>query len=377
MKFGRSKERKISRTPQDRIANIIFEKKNTTQARVKIGVKIILYLVTASFLGAIISGINVKNKYGEVMQQVKELSDNADNVILDYTKVINEVSPSLVTISDDEDKLNNNSYFDGNVTGIIIDDSGIILTNYSTIKGKSDIYVKLSSVASRPIKAQILIEDESIDLAVIKIEFDGELKPIKLADSNTIKEGQAIVVLGNAIGDEYIGSSIPGIITSKNEKWDLDGKKYSLLQISAPIDEKNTGGAICNSKGELVGIAHLSITNEKNESGLYYGLQMNDLQEMINSTNRFKSLLGIVEGGIVVDKERGFSGFYIQELSKGGSAYMAGIKPTDIIVEIDDHEIVEADDIIVVLQDKQKDDILHCKVLSDGEMKYVDIKILS
>jgi serine protease Do len=377
MKFGRSKERKISRTPQDRIANIIFEKKNTTQARVKIGVKIILYLVTASFLGAIISGINVKNKYGEVMQQVKELSDNADNVILDYTKVINEVSPSLVTISDDEDKLNNNSYFDGNVTGIIIDDSGIILTNYSTIKGKSDIYVKLSSVASRPIKAQILIEDESIDLAVIKIEFDGELKPIKLADSNTIKEGQVIVVLGNAIGDEYIGSSIPGIITSKNEKWDLDGKKYSLLQISAPIDEKNTGGAICNSKGELVGIAHLSITNEKNESGLYYGLQMKELQEMINSTNRFKSLLGIVEGGIVVDKERGFSGFYIQELSKGGSAYMAGIKPTDIIVEIDDHEIVEADDIIVVLQDKQKDDILHCKVLSDGEMKYVDIKILS
>lgn len=377
MKFGRSKERKISRTPQDRIANIIFEKKNTTQARVKIGVKIILYLVTASFLGAIISGINVKNKYGEVMQQVKELSDNADNVILDYTKVINEVSPSLVTISDDEYKLNNNSYFDGNVTGIIIDDSGIILTNYSTIKGKSDIYVKLSSVASRPIKAQILIEDESIDLAVIKIEFDGELKPIKLADSNTIKEGQAIVVLGNAIGDEYIGSSIPGIITSKNEKWDLDGKKYSLLQISAPIDEKNTGGAICNSKGELVGIAHLSITNEKNESGLYYGLQMKELQEMINSTNRFKSLLGIVEGGIVVDKERGFSGFYIQELSKGGSAYMAGIKPTDIIVEIDDHEIVEADDIIVVLQDKQKDDILHCKVLSDGEMKYVDIKILS
>lgn len=377
MKFGRSKERKISRTPQDRIANIIFEKKNTTQARVKIGVKIILYLVTASFLGAIISGINVKNKYGEVMQQVKELSDNADNVILDYTKVINEVSPSLVTISDDEDKLNNNSYFDGNVTGIIIDDSGIILTNYSTIKGKSDIYVKLSSVASRPIKAQILIEDESIDLSVIKIEFDGELKPIKLADSNTIKEGQAIVVLGNAIGDEYIGSSIPGIITSKNEKWDLDGKKYSLLQISAPIDEKNTGGAICNSKGELVGIAHLSITNEKNESGLYYGLQMKELQEMINSTNRFKSLLGIVEGGIVVDKERGFSGFYIQELSKGGSAYMAGIKPTDIIVEIDDHEIVEADDIIVVLQDKQKDDILHCKVLSDGEMKYVDIKILS
>ena len=376
MKFGRGKEKKISRTPQDRIANIIFEKKNTTQARVKLGVKIILYLVTASFLGAIISGINVKHKYGEVMQQVKELKGNADNVILDYTKVINKVSPSLVTISDDEDKLNSDSYFEGNVTGIIIDDSGIILTNYSAIKGKSDIYVKLSSVASKPIKAQILMENEGINLAIIKIEFDGELKAIKLADLDTIKEGQGIVVLGNAIGDEYIGSSIPGIITSKNEKWDSDEKKYSLLQINAPIDEKNTGGAICNSKGELVGIADLSITNEKNEDGLYYGLQMKELQEMINSTNNFKSILGIVEGGIVVDEEREFSGFYIQELSKGGSAYMAGIKPTDIIVEIDGYEVVEADDIISILQGKQKDDILHCKVLSDGEMKDVDIKIL-
>ena len=300
MKFGRGKEKKISRTPQDRI------------------------------------GINVKHKYGEVMQQVKELKGNADNVILDYTRVINKVSPSLVTISDAEDKLNSDSYFEGNVTGIIINDSGIILTNYSAIKGKSDIYVKLSSVASKPIKAQILMENEGIDLAIIKIEFDGELKAIKLADLDNIKEGQGIVVLGNAIGDEYIG----------------------------------------NSKGELVGIANLSITNQKNEDGLYYGLQMKELQEIINSTNSFKSTLGIVEGGIVVDKEREFSGFYIQELSKDGSAYMAGIKPTDIIVEIDGYEVVEVDDMISILQGEQKDDILHCKVLSDGEMKDVDIKIL-
>ena len=377
MKFGRSKERKISRTPQDRIANIIFEKKNTTQARVKIGVKIILYLVTASFLGAIISGINVKNKYGEVMQQVKELSDNADNVILDYTKVINEVSPSLVTISDDEDKLNNNSYFDGNVTGIIIDDSGIILTNYSAIKGKSDIYVKLSSVASKPIKAEILVENESIDLALIKIDFEGELKAIKLADMNDIKEGQGIVVLGNAIADEYIGSSIPGIITSKNEYLEVDGKRYSLLQINAPINKKNTGGAICNSKGELVGIADLTVTNEKNEIGIYYGFQMTELQDMINSTNSFKKIMGIAEGKIIIDEGRGLNGFYIQELVKEGSAYVAGVKPTDIILEVDGYQVVDVEDVITVLQGKRKDDILHCKILRQGNMKEVDIKIIS
>ena len=370
------KKRKISNNPQDRISNIIFEKKNTNRARVKLGVKLILYVAIAGILGAIISNINIKSKYGGAIQQIKEIKESTDMVILDYTKIIKEVSPSLVSISDSAEKLNEDQYFEGNVTGVIIDSSGIILTNYSGIKGKSDIYVKLSSVAATPIKAQILLENEARNLAIIKIEFDGELQPIKIADSDSIKEGQGIVVLGNAIGDDYIGSSIPGVITSKNEKITIeDGKEQSLLQINAPINEKNTGGAICNSNGELVGIADLSITNERNEDGLYYGLQMEEFKDIINSTNAFKRFLGIIDGGIVVDEVKGFSGLYIQELDKAGSAYLAGIKPTDIIIEVDGYNVENADDLIQLLQNKKKDDILHCKVLSEGEMKSVDIKI--
>lgn len=371
------RKREISNDPQDRISNIIFEKKNTTRARIKFGVKIILYVAIAGVLGSIISNINIKNKYGGTMQQIKEIKESVDMVILDYTKIIKEVSPSLVSISDSEEKLTEDEYFEGNTTGVIIDSSGIILTNYSEIKEKSNIYVKLSSAAAKPIKAQILVENEASNLAIIKIEFDGELQPIKIADSESIKEGQGIVVLGNAIGDEYIGSSIPGIITSKNEKITMeDGKEQSLLQINAPINEKNTGGAICNSKGELVAIADLSITNERNEEGLYYGLQMEELQDIINSTSAFKRLLGIIDGGLVVDETRDFSGFYIQELDKEGSAYLAGIKPTDIIIEVDGYKVENVEDLIQLLQNKKKDDILHCKVLSEGEMKDVDIKIL-
>lgn len=369
-------KRKISNNPQDRISNIIFEKKNTTRTRVKFGAKIILYVAIAGVLGAIISNINIKNKYGGAIQQIKEIKESTDMVILDYTKIIKEVSPSLVSISDSAEKLTEDEYFEGNITGVIIDSSGIILTNYSGIKGKSNIYVKLSSVAATPIKAQILVENEARNLAIIKIEFDGELQPIKIADSESIKEGQGVVVLGNAIGDDYIGSSIPGVITSKNEKITIeDEKEQSLLQINAPINEKNTGGAICNSNGELVGIADLSITNERNEDGLYYGLQMEEFKDIINSTNAFKRLLGIIDGGIVVDEVKGFSGLYIQELDKVGSAYLAGIKPTDIIIEVDGYNVENADDLIQLLQNKKKDDILHCKVLSEGEMKSVDIKI--
>ena len=371
------KNKNTSRTPHYKISNIIFENKNNKRIKFKILIKIILYILVVSILGAFISNISITYRYGGLIKRIQNVEKNGDTIILDYTKIIKEVSPSLVSISDSVEKLTADEYFEGNTTGVIIDSSGIILTNYSEIKEKSDIYVKLSSVAATPIKAKILVENEARNLAIIKIEFDGELQPIKIADSESIKEGQGIVVLGNAIGDEYIGSSIPGIITSRNEKLNIgEGKSQSLLQINALINEKNTGGAICNSKGELVGIADLTITNERNEDGLYYGIQMEELQDMINSTNAFKRILGIIEGGVVTDEARDFAGFYIQELDKYGNAYLAGVKPTDIIIDIDGYEVVNADELIQLLQDKKKDDILHCKILSDGEMKSIDIKML-
>lgn len=370
------KER-ISNVPQDRISNIIFEKKKSTRSRVKLGVKIILYLAIAGILSSVISNIIIKNKYGGTIEQIKEIKENSDMVILDYTKIIKEVSKSLVSISDSKEKLTEDEYFEGNATGVIIDSSGIILTNYYAIKDRNNIYVKLSSVAAQPIKAKILVENEERNLSIIKIEFDGRLSPIKIAAPESIKEGQGIVVLGNAIGDEYVGSSIPGIITSKNEKIDLgEGKTQALLQINAPVNEKNTGGAICNSNGELIAIADLDITKKRDDYGLYYGVQMEELQEIINSTNTFKGLLGIVEGGVVADEMRNFTGFYVQELTKNGSAYLAGIKPTDIIIEVDGYKVVNVDELIQLLHDKKKDDILHCKVLSEGKIKRIDIKIL-
>lgn len=370
------KER-ISNVPQDRISNIIFEKKKSTRSRVKLGVKIILYLAIAGILSSVISNIIIKNKYGGTIEQIKEIKENSDMVILDYTKIIKEVSKSLVSISNSKEKLTEDEYFEGNATGVIIDSSGIILTNYYAIKDRNNIYVKLSSVAAQPIKAKILVENEERNLSIIKIEFDGRLSPIKIAAPESIKEGQGIVVLGNAIGDEYVGSSIPGIITSKNEKIDLgEGKTQALLQINAPVNEKNTGGAICNSNGELIAIADLDITKKRDDYGLYYGVQMEELQEIINSTNTFKWLLGIVEGGVVADEMRNFTGFYVQELTKNGSAYLAGIKPTDIIIEVDGYKVVNVDELIQLLHDKKKDDILHCKVLSEGKIKRIDIKIL-
>lgn len=374
---NKENDENMSETPHYRINNIIFENKNNSKISVKLMIKIIVYLILASFLGAFLSNITIKYKYGNLIEQVEYIEKSADMIILDYTKIIKEVSPSLVTISNSKDKLLEDKYFENNVTGVIIDSNGIILTNYSAIKDNNNIFVKLSSDEEEPIEAKLLVADEDIDLAIIKISFDGQLKPIKIASNNDVKEGQSIVVLGNAIGDNYIGSAIPGIITSKDEKVKTkDNREYSLLQVNATINNKNTGGAICNGKGELVAIANLIVTKQKNENGLYYGLETEGLKEMISSSNSFKSILGIKEGGIIVDEKSKFTGFYIDELIKNGSAYKAGVKPTDIIVKIGGHEVINVEDIIAILQNKKKDDILECSILSDGELKEIEIKII-
>lgn len=370
------KNKNTSRTPHYKISNIIFENKNNKRIKFKILIKIILYILVVSILGAFISNISITYRYGGLIKRIQNVEKNGDTIILDYTKIIKEVAPSLVTISDSKDKLLEKKYFDNNITGVVIDSNGIILTNYSAIKNKSQIFVNLYKTMEEPIEAKLLVFDESIDLAIIKISVEEELEAVKIAEINDIKEGQGIVILGNAINSDYVGSVIPGIITSRDEKvLNKDNREYSLLQVSAVINNKNTGGVICNSNGEVIALANLTITKEKNENGLYYGLEISGLQDMVNSTNSFKSILGIKEGGIIVDKMSEFTGFYIDELVKNGSAYKAGIKPTDIIVKIDGHQVINVEDIIYILQSKKKDDILECSILSDGELKEVEIKV--
>lgn len=363
----------VADTHYDRIYEIRF-KKNHTKSNIRLGVKLIIYLIIAGMSGAFFSNVFIKFKYEKILQRFREQSLN--DSVLNYTNIIKTVSPSLVTISDKSEKLLQNKYFDNNITGIVIDDRGNILTNYSVIKDFKNIFVKITSEDKKVFSGEIIMKNEYADLAIVNVKYTGELKSIKFANTYNIEEGQGIVVLGNSIGDSYIGSISPGVVTSTHEKIIVEDKEVSLLQISAPIGMSNTGGPICNSSGELIGIASLNITNSNTNKGFYYGIQIEELEGIITSTNVLKNVLGIIEGGIL-DDEEGYTGFYVEELDGCGNAYKAGIKPTDIILEIDSYKVMTLDDIRFVLKDKKKGDILKCKVLSRGEIKTVEIKIIN
>ena len=353
---------------------IIFEKK---KSGIKSGVRIIRFLAICGVVLIMLSNIVMKIQYDKLYYQVSEYDFNKEMVILDYTKVVDKISQSLVSISNEKEKLLQNTYFDKNITGVVIDNNGSILTNYLVAEEYEEIFVKLPSEGTMPIKAQIVIANEELDLAIIKIAAEEELEPIKFAEEDQIREGQEIVIMGNAIGDEYIGSVIPGVITAKDQKIQGDDKQqYSLLQISAPINKYNAGGAICNSEGELVGIATSSITERINDSGLYYGLQLSELETTINSTKTINTILGINDGAFITYSSKGEKGFYIQELDKNGKLFQAGINPTDIIIKIDNENFSRIEDMIEFLREKKDGDTLECTVLSKGNVKIIEIVLV-
>ena len=102
---------------------------------------------------------------------------------------------------------------------------------------------------------------------------------------------------------------------------------------------------------------------------------MKNLDNIINSTSIIKEVLGITEGGILMDIEHHKHGFYVGQLKKVGNAYKSGIKPTDIIVSIEGVNISNINGITEMLNSKNKGDTISCEVLSDGIIKEVEIKI--
>lgn len=333
----------------------------------------IVLLVTIS--GTLFSEFIIRVKYQSILNNVQDNIKEGINTI-EYSKIITEVKDSIVTIGDSENSVNKNSYFTNNATGVIIDEYGKILTTYSNIKDIKNIYVKLPIKESRPFKAELITTNAEIDIAILQIESTYNLKPVKLATSTQDIEGENISLISNSVGDDYIDSIIPGIITSTNRSLNISGKKYNLLEINIPINEINTGGALINMNGELIGVLSYKISQERNQEGLNYAINLNCLNEIINATNEIKEILGVLEGGFInYDDNSEVVGLYVERVEQNYSSYDEGLRPTDILFEIDNNKITSMDELYSILKAEKGKDNISCKVMRDGKVKELQIKL--
>ncbi|MBQ6820637.1 MAG: serine protease [Clostridium sp.] len=356
----------------DNVPKIRFMRKKYRQ-RINLFIKAILYLVIVIIISIIASIFifNIKHKL-----YTDEISSNIqkDSIRLQYASTIDIIKKSLVTISSSKENLLSSTYEEGNITGIIVDSKGRIITNYSAIKDFKDIYIQLPFIESEPVKGEIMVVNNENDIVVIEVKSDIELTPVNVATRDKVVEGEKVLLISNSTADEYIDNLIPGVITSTNRQLIVGYSKYNLYEINIPINKYNNGGVICNLSGEVIGIASEKISQDMNIDGLYYALDLSSLETVVNNIKIIKDTLGIAEGSFIYDENKeNYSGMYVGRVFYNDSM-TNGLKPTDIVLEVENNDINNYSDIIGVLKNKEIGDTVTCKVFRSG--KVIELNII-
>ena len=277
--------------------------------------------------------------------------------------VAQKVLPSIVGINVEYQVntifSNKSSSASASGSGIIISEDGYILTNDHIVSSSnSSSFYQMSKATkitvnlyndSTAYEAEVIGTDELTDLAVIKINKTG-LTPAELGDSDSVQIGEFAMAIGNPLGLTFSVSS--GIISATNrEITDTDGKKYTLLQTDAAINSGNSGGALVNSKGQVIGLNTLKISGNGVE-GMGFAIPINATKEIYSQLIEYNKVKRPYIGISTIDVDSQTAsyynlavGVYVDSVSDFSPAQKAGIKVGDVITKINDVSVATADEL--------------------------------
>ena len=394
--------------------NDYFDNSAPTKRKNPTAIKAIVAPFVSGVLGAsLVVGIcfgntSIRNKLvGEPPIHSKETSNTPSTIntgIVDLLSlssfsdtavgVASKVLPSIVGINVTFDVTSNIGYgfqqtgeTSASGSGIIISEDGYILTNNHIVNSTSNsLFYEVSKAKSvkvylfndeTPYDAEIIGTDAQTDLAVIKINKDG-LTAAELGDSSNIKVGEFAMAIGNPLGLKSTVTS--GIISAVNrEVTTSDGTKYVLLQTDAAINSGNSGGALVNSKGQVIGINTLKIAANGVEN-MGFAIPINNTTEIYKQLIEFKKVkrpsIGIT--GIDLDEAKAKKnnlpvGIYVKEVNDFSAAQIAGIKPGDVITEADGKKVSTMQELIDIKNTKSIGDELEIKLTRNEKEKSVTV----
>lgn len=307
--------------------------------------------------------------------------------------VANKVLPSIVGITV-EYKVN--SMFGGSSTanasgsGIIVSSDGYILTNNHVVNSSSSSsYYQITEATGVKVKlynddteytATVVGSDSQTDLAVIKIDKTG-LTAAELGDSDAVQVGEFAMAIGNPLG---LQSSIScGIISAKNrEVQDSETKTtYNLIQTDAAINSGNSGGALVNADGKVIGINTLKLSGTGVE-GIGFAIPINSTisvyEELKTNGKIARPYIGIT--GIDVDEAKSkkynlVQGVYIQSVENFSAAEKAGLKAGDVIIQADGIDIKTMDELNTIKNKHKIGDKMTLKINREGTEKEITLTL--
>ncbi len=260
----------------------------------------------------------------------------------------------------------------GSGSGIIISTDGYIVTNQHVIEGASEIDIILNTGSTYV--AKVIGQDEKTDLAIIKIEPKSEepLTAAVLGDSTTLEVGELAVAIGNPMGMEFSGSVTAGIVSAVNRTMTIDNRTYNLIQTDAAINNGNSGGALINQYGEVIGINSVKLSTSGVE-GMGFAIAISEAKPIIDDLMSAGYVTGRPLVGIGISETR--YGLFISTIQEGSGAEQAGLKVDDMILEVDGEAVSSTSEVNEIRDKKKPGDMLKFKILRERATMEIDVKL--
>lgn len=265
-------------------------------------------------------------------------------------------------------------------SGVIISDDGYIVTNNHVVEGAGKVSVTLND--HREFEATIIGNDPLTDLALLKIESENT-PSISFGNSDAVKIGEWVLAVGNPFN--LTSTVTAGIVSAKARNINILGKPgaiESFIQTDAAVNMGNSGGALVNMNGELIGVNAAIASNTGSYAGYSFAIPVNIVKKVVGDLLNFgmvqRAYLGVtireVDSRLVKEKDLGLaSGVFIESISETGGAKESGIKQGDVIVSVDNHPVRTNAELLEIIGQLNPGDVVD--VLANRNGKEMDFKV--
>ena len=268
-------------------------------------------------------------------------------------------------------------------SGVILSKDGYIVTNNHVIDAADEITVTLND--NRSFKARLVGADENTDLALVKIEADGDLEFLPVGNSDELKVGEWVLAVGNPFN--LTSTVTAGIVSAKARSLGVyNGGIESFIQTDAAINQGNSGGALVNARGELVGVNAVLSSPTGSYAGYGFAIPTSIMTKVVSDLKEFgvvqRAVLGI-KGGTVTselaeEKELGtVEGVYVSEVLENGAAKAAGVEVEDVIIALNGKTVKTMAEMQEMLAKYLPGEKVKIKVLRKKKEREIEIELKS
>lgn len=266
-------------------------------------------------------------------------------------------------------------------SGVIISPDGYIITNNHVIANATQLEVTLNNNKTYP--AKLIGADPKTDIALVKIDAKNPLPFVPFGDSNEVKIGEWVLAVGNPFN--LTSTVTAGIISAKARDLNVsDSNPQSFIQTDAAVNRGNSGGALVNTRGELVGI-NTAITSETGSYvGYSFAVPSNNARKVIEDIMEYgnvqRGILGIMGGTLNSQNAKTLGiketeGVYVRGVERGSGAEQSGLTEGDIIKQLDGYKVASFSELAGYLGSKRPNDVVNITVLRNGKQKTIPVTL--